>query len=142
MLLSRGAEELDAQPRGVRHRQQTQRRADAGGRDDVVAARVADAGKGVGAQGDGERAGAVDRLETGRHPVGSAGDLEARILEEGRDPRGGLVLLPRQLGVLVDRIIADRAVVLRIAKQMGRAVGPDTRAVGLAGDDADGDADR
>ena len=38
--------------------------------------------------------------------------------------------------------IADRAVVLRIAKQMGRAVGPDTRAVGLAGDDADGDADR
>jgi len=33
-------------------------------------------------------------------------------------------------------------VVLRIAKQMGRAVGPDTRAVGLAGDDADGDADR
>ncbi len=30
--------------------------------------------------------------------------------------------------------IADRAVVLRIAKQMGRAVGPDTRALGHAGD--------
>jgi len=30
--------------------------------------------------------------------------------------------------------IADRAVVLRIAKQMGRSVGPDTRALGHAGD--------
>lgn len=30
--------------------------------------------------------------------------------------------------------IADRAVVLRIAKQMGRAVGTDTRALGHAGD--------
>lgn len=30
--------------------------------------------------------------------------------------------------------IADRAVVLRIAKQMGRIVGPDTRAIGDAGE--------
>jgi hypothetical protein len=30
--------------------------------------------------------------------------------------------------------IADRAVVMRIAKHMGRAIGPDSRALGLAGD--------
>lgn len=97
---------IDAEPGGVRHRCEGECGADAGGRDHVVPARVADPGQRVvlGAQRDGELARAVNSLERGGDAVGADLHREPGVGEHVGDPRHRAMLVPRQLRVRVDGV--------------------------------------
>src|SRR3989442_10575131 len=105
-LLGGRADDLDATLRQlVAKRGQRGAGADAGGGDDVVAARVTDAGQRVVLAEDRDRR-SLTRLDGAAKRRLDAGDaalhLEALLVEKLGEPCGGLDLLVPELGIVVD----------------------------------------
>lgn len=105
-LFRRRSQQPDSSwPPGLLQRiRDTQEASEAGAGDEVVAARVADAGEGVifGVEDDETAAGAVVGGEGGFDAADAGGDLEVELGEEGDEGVVGFKFLVSELGVFVD----------------------------------------
>jgi hypothetical protein len=120
VLLAGRAEHLDRDAEVVGHRGEQQSGGHRGGRDDVVAAGVADARQRVvlGEQADDELAVAVARGYRSGQVRDSRADREPGVFQRGGDQGAGVVLGEPELRIRVDgvaqphRLVADRRQVL------------------------------
>src|SRR5687768_8552536 len=105
-LLGRRAEHLHRDAEVVGQRSQRHSRAHARGGDDVVAARVPDAGQRVvfGADADHKRAAACRRHKGGGQVAHARLDVEPPVRQQLGTPCGGTLLLEAELGVGVDPV--------------------------------------
>ena len=105
-LLGRRADDADLQVEVVDERREREPGADRGRRDDVVPARVPDAGQRVvlGADREVQRTGADPARERGRQVADAGVDREARVGEHARGPGARPDLLELQLGMRVHAV--------------------------------------